>query len=97
MEAAFLQALHADPTDEATWLALADWLEDDGQVERAELVRLVRRLRTLPVMKRTKERARLEDRVAELLNAGVRPVVPEVANSIGMRTRRGGAVAEGHG
>jgi hypothetical protein len=23
MEAAFLQALHADPTDEATWLALA--------------------------------------------------------------------------
>jgi uncharacterized protein (TIGR02996 family) len=85
MEAAFLQALHADPTDETTWLALADWLEDDGQVERAELVRLVRRLRVLPVMKRTKERVRLEDRVAELLNAGVRPVVPEVVNSIGMR------------
>jgi uncharacterized protein (TIGR02996 family) len=85
MEAAFLQALHADPTDETTWLALADWLEEDGQGERAELVRLVRRLRTLPVMRRTKERARLEDRVAELLNAGVRPVVPEVVNSIGMR------------
>jgi uncharacterized protein (TIGR02996 family) len=85
MEAAFLQALHADPTDEATWLALADWLEDDGQGDRTELVRLVRRLQTLPVMKRTKERARLEDRVAELLNAGVRPVVPEVVNSIGMR------------
>jgi uncharacterized protein (TIGR02996 family) len=85
MEAAFLQALHADATDEATWLALADWLDEDGQGERAELVRLVRRLRTLPVMKRTKERARLEDRVAELLNAGVGPVVPEVVNSIGMR------------
>jgi uncharacterized protein (TIGR02996 family) len=85
MEAAFPQALHADATDEATWLALADWLEEDGQGERAELVRLVRRLRTLPVMKRTKERARLEDRVAGLLNAGVRPVVPEVVNSIGMR------------
>jgi formylglycine-generating enzyme required for sulfatase activity len=36
-------------------------------------------------MRRTKERARLEDRVAELLNAGVRPVVPGVVNSIGMR------------
>jgi uncharacterized protein (TIGR02996 family) len=38
MEAAFLQALHADPNDEATWLALGDWLEDDGQADRAELV-----------------------------------------------------------
>jgi uncharacterized protein (TIGR02996 family) len=31
MEAAFLQALHADPTDEATWLALADWLEEGSR------------------------------------------------------------------
>jgi uncharacterized protein (TIGR02996 family) len=85
MEAVFFQALHADPTDEATWLVLADWLDDDGQAERAELVRLVRRLRALPVMEVTPERARLEDRLAELLNAGVRPVVPEVVNSIGMR------------
>jgi uncharacterized protein (TIGR02996 family) len=85
VEAAFLAALHADPNDEATWLALADWLEEDGQTERAELVRLVRRLRALPVMEVTPERAALEDRVAGLLNAGVRPVVPEVVNSIGMR------------
>jgi uncharacterized protein (TIGR02996 family) len=85
VEETFLQALHAEPNDETTWLALADWLEDDGQAQRAELVRLVRRLRTLPVMKRTKERARAEDRVAELLNSGVRPVVPEVVNAIGMR------------
>ncbi len=85
METAFLQALHADPCDETTWLALADWLEDDGQEQRAELVRLVRRLRTLPVMKRSLARTRLEKRVAELLAAGVRPVVAEVVNSIGMR------------
>jgi uncharacterized protein (TIGR02996 family) len=58
MEAAFLQALHADPTDETTWLALADWLDDDGQGERAELVRLVRRLRALPVMALTTRPAR---------------------------------------
>jgi uncharacterized protein (TIGR02996 family) len=85
MEAAFLAALHAEPNDETTWLALADWLEEDGQTDRAELLRLVRRLRVLPVMKVTPERAALEDRVAELLNAGVRPGVPEVVNSIGMR------------
>jgi uncharacterized protein (TIGR02996 family) len=85
MDAAFLRALHAEPYDETTWLALADWLEEDGQGERAELVRLVRRLRALPVMEVPPERAGLEARVAELLNAGVRPVVAEVINSIGMR------------
>jgi uncharacterized protein (TIGR02996 family) len=85
VEAAFLATLHAEPNDEATWLALADWLDEDGQADRAELVRLVRRLRTLPVMEVTPERAALEDRVADLLNAGVRPVVVEVVNSVGMR------------
>jgi uncharacterized protein (TIGR02996 family) len=85
VEAVFLAALHAEPNDEATWLALADWLDEDGQTDRAELVRLVRRLRPLPVMEVTPERAEMEARVAHLLNAGVRPVVPEVVNSIGMR------------
>jgi formylglycine-generating enzyme required for sulfatase activity len=36
-------------------------------------------------MKRTKPRAALEDRITALLLAGVRPAVPEVVNSIGMR------------
>jgi uncharacterized protein (TIGR02996 family) len=85
MEATFLQALHAEPTDELTWLALADWLEEDGQSDRAELVRLVRRLRTLPPWERSGDRAWMEARVAELLDAGVRPVVAELINSIGMR------------
>jgi uncharacterized protein (TIGR02996 family) len=85
VEAVFLDTLHAKPNDELTWLALADWLDEEGQAGRAELVRLVRRLRTLPVMEVTPERAALEARVADLLNAGVRPVVPEAVNSIGMR------------
>jgi uncharacterized protein (TIGR02996 family) len=85
MEATFLQALHADPTDEATWLALADWLEEHGQEPRAELVRLMRRLRSLPLQEHSDERIPMQARVAELLNVGVRPVVPEVVNSIGMR------------
>src|SRR5262245_58422092 len=84
-EDTFLQALLADPCDEVTWLALADWLEEDGQTQRAELIRLVRQLRDLPVMRRTKRRAALEDRVAALLRAGVRPAVPEITNSLGMR------------
>jgi uncharacterized protein (TIGR02996 family) len=85
VEEAFLQALHAEPNDETTWLALADWLEEDRQEQRAELVRLVRKLRTLPVLEVAAERVQMEARVADLLAAGVRPVVPEVVNSISMR------------
>jgi uncharacterized protein (TIGR02996 family) len=85
VEEVFLQALHAEPGDETTWLALADWLEEDGQGPRAELVRLLRRLRGLSVLRRTRERARLEGRLTELLRAGVRPVVAELVNSLGMR------------
>jgi len=84
-EDAFLSALHDAPNDEVTWLALADWLEEHDQPLRAELIRLVRHSRTLPLMRRTQERARTEDRIVELLLAGVRPAVPEVVNSIGMR------------
>ena len=84
-EDAFLSALRESPNDEVTWLALADWLDDQGQAERAELVRLVRRLRGVPVMRRTRDRVALEDRVASLLVAGVEPVALEVVNSIGMR------------
>jgi uncharacterized protein (TIGR02996 family) len=84
-EAAFLSALCEDANDEVTWLALADWLEEDGQGQRAELVRLVRQLRTVPLMARIKRRAALEARVAQLLVGGVRPAVPEITNSIGMR------------
>src|SRR4051794_18071476 len=84
-EEAFLSALRESPDDEVTWLALADWLDEHGQPQRAELVRAVRRLRALPVMKRTKARAALEGRVAELLRDGVAPVAPEVVNGIGMR------------
>src|SRR5262249_5553518 len=55
------------------------------QQQRAELVRLVRRLQALPLWEQTDERTRMQTQLAELLNAGVRPVVPELVNSIGMR------------
>ncbi len=85
LQAGFLEALHEGPADEATWLALADWLEESEQPARAELVRLGRALRQQPVMRRVRERARLEARLIELLAAGARPVVAELVNSVGMR------------
>src|SRR4051812_26236252 len=84
-EQVLLAALHADSSDETAWLALADHLEESGQPDRAELVRLCRQLRGVPLLRRTRVRAALEGRLAELLLAGVRPAVPERVNSVGMR------------
>src|SRR5206468_4265366 len=74
-------ALRDSPADELTWDALADWLEEDGQADRAELLRLTRRVRALPLDEREAEYRR----VVELLEADVKPVVVERTNSIGMR------------
>jgi uncharacterized protein (TIGR02996 family) len=81
MEEVFLRAIREDPGDETPWLALADWLEERGD-PRAELVRLQQILCRATI---TPERARQEERLRELLAAGVRPCVPLLTNSIGMR------------
>src|SRR5437762_1241175 len=39
-EASFLQAIRADPDDDAVRLIFADWLEDQGDTPRAEFIRL---------------------------------------------------------
>jgi uncharacterized protein (TIGR02996 family) len=78
-ERTLLNALHTDPADHTARLALADWLEEAGRAEQAELLRLHVRQMT-----KTGTRAELE-RLCALLEAGVRPVVPELVNSIGMR------------
>src|SRR5262249_39520999 len=44
-ESALLSALHASPGDDVSWLALADWLEEQGEAPRAELLRLTTMLR----------------------------------------------------
>ncbi|MFO0879355.1 MAG: SUMF1/EgtB/PvdO family nonheme iron enzyme [Gemmataceae bacterium] len=100
LEPTFLAALHDAPGDATTWLALADYLEESGQDQRAELIRLQRQLRALPVLRRVRQRATLEDRLADLLRSGVRPVSAELVNFLGMRftlvepgTFRMGAVA----
>jgi uncharacterized protein (TIGR02996 family) len=43
-EAAFLRAIHANPTDATAKLVYADWLEERGKAERAEYLRLSVRL-----------------------------------------------------
>jgi uncharacterized protein (TIGR02996 family) len=44
---AFLQAIRADPDDEAARLIYADWLDERGNAARAEFLRLQAHLRTL--------------------------------------------------
>jgi uncharacterized protein (TIGR02996 family) len=79
MEEAFLEALHDAPLDEASWLALADWLEEEAD-PCAELVRA----RVLLRQQTGERRLALEARVRRLIQAGVRPCVPMRTNSLGM-------------
>jgi uncharacterized protein (TIGR02996 family) len=80
-EQVLLDILHDDPCDETAWLALADCLDERGQVHRAELLRLHRALRhEEPGL----HREEMESRARELLDEGVRPCIPTLVNSIGM-------------
>src|SRR5262245_32754976 len=80
-EEVFHAALRENPGDDLTWLALADFLDDSGQPDRAELLRLIRRSNRTPLG----ERGADGERAASLLRAGVRPVNVTWTNSIGMR------------
>jgi uncharacterized protein (TIGR02996 family) len=68
----FLRAIHEQPTELMHWLVLADWLDDQGQTDRAELLRLRQRL-IAPID--AVERRPLEKRLQELILAGTEPVV----------------------
>src|SRR5436853_2548410 len=73
-----LQAIVADPQSEDRWLVLADWLEENDDPRRAELLRLHRKLlATCCEPDRHPERAGWQARVVELLAFGVRPCVPQ--------------------
>jgi uncharacterized protein (TIGR02996 family) len=78
---AFLQAMVEDPRGApATWLVLADWLEDQGD-PRAELVRLMYQ----PDYHRDLPGEQRDERVRQLLASGIGPVAPALVNSIGMK------------
>jgi uncharacterized protein (TIGR02996 family) len=81
-EAALLSAIAADPADPLPWRALADWLDEHGQADRAELARLTLRLR---LERGHAEHASWQERVRALLAGGVKPCVPVLTNSAGVR------------
>jgi uncharacterized protein (TIGR02996 family) len=78
-----LRAIAANPGDELAWLALADALEEAGEPLRGELVRLTRRL--LSMKRGARGRRTVESRIQAIILGGVRPCVPEITNSVGMR------------
>jgi uncharacterized protein (TIGR02996 family) len=80
-EDAFLKAILDDPSDLATRLIFADWLEEQGD-PRSELLRL---LQVLTQEVSPPDRPGLESRLRALLESGVKPVGPFWTNSIGMR------------
>jgi uncharacterized protein (TIGR02996 family) len=85
LEASFLRDIEENPHDQGLWLILADWLQEQPepvQQLRAELVRLLYELRQDPSASEQPARRR---RLQELLEEGLRPPVPEIANSLGMR------------
>jgi uncharacterized protein (TIGR02996 family) len=79
-ESDFLQAILAHPDDVSARLVFANWLEEQGD-PRGELLRL---LHTLTQSVSVADRGSLEERLRNLLAAGVKPVGPVWTNSIGM-------------
>jgi uncharacterized protein (TIGR02996 family) len=64
-EEAFLKAIREQPADDAVRLIYADWLDENGQLERAEFIRLQCRLAKAEPW--AAERAELEEREEGLL------------------------------
>jgi uncharacterized protein (TIGR02996 family) len=82
-EAALLRSVAEEPADLDRWLVLADWL-DEHTDPRGELMRLHVALRACEPGTDNPEVRRQEERLRELLAAGVRPCVPRFTNRIGM-------------
>ena len=75
---ALLAGIIAEPLEETRWLVLADWLEEQDDPRRAELLRLHRRLlATCCEPDSHPERAQWQRRVVELQDGGVAPCVPQ--------------------
>jgi uncharacterized protein (TIGR02996 family) len=88
---AFLQTIIENPDDDAPRLVYADWLEENGEPERAEFIRVQCTLRHLA--KQDTSRARpLAEREKELLDrhkAEWRPRIPALRRALRVTFRRG--------
>lgn len=75
---AFLEAILDSPEDDAPRLVFADWLEDHGQPERAELIRLQCRLTDdLPAAERAGLTARQDELIERHRRAWLGPVAEQ--------------------
>jgi uncharacterized protein (TIGR02996 family) len=75
---ALLSGIVSEPLEETRWLVLADYLEENDDPRRAELLRLHRKLlATCCEPDAHPERTDWQLRVVELLEAGVLPCVPQ--------------------
>jgi uncharacterized protein (TIGR02996 family) len=78
---ALLAGIVAEPHNHLRWLIVADWLDDHGQYDRAELLRLHRELiRTCCEVDRHPGRVGWKEqhaRIIELIDQGVKPCVPQ--------------------
>jgi uncharacterized protein (TIGR02996 family) len=73
-----LSGIVSEPLEETRWLVLADWLQENDDPRRAELLRLHRRLlATCCEPDAHPERTEWHRRAVELLGAKVRPCVPQ--------------------
>jgi uncharacterized protein (TIGR02996 family) len=81
-EELLVQAIHQSPGDPLAWLALADWLEEQGRADEAELLRLRQALTERPDVP---DRPAREKRLQRLLAAGVRPYPVEIEGPAGLR------------
>src|SRR5262245_61309850 len=76
---ALLAGIVADPLEETRWLVLADWLEENDDPRRAELLRLHRQLiATCCDPDAHPERLAWQARMVELLEHGIKPCVPQI-------------------
>jgi uncharacterized protein (TIGR02996 family) len=73
-EADLLTAIERDPADDLAWLALADFLEESGEADRAELLRLREWLRFAG--RDDPQRPAKEERMQAMLDVGIRPAGP---------------------
>lgn len=62
---AFLEAIHADPTEDTSRLVFADFLEENGEPERAEFIRVQVELAGIPPMPETTNGTATPERLAQ--------------------------------
>ena len=73
-----LAGIVSEPLEETRWLVLADWLEENDDLRRGELLRLHRELlSTCCEPEQHPERVQWQSRIVELIGEGVRPCVPQ--------------------